>query len=301
MPAVFCRRLLQRVPGRGDDVTGQWVCRCGSSGLTCTRVGVGGAARLAVLGPPASDAPAAPAAPAGRNLTCRPMSIMFQDRRRGAPKRGVPWTDKAPPNSHPSEQPNDCDEPGDGRAHTQRRSTFACPCCLGFETSMKCWLCDREFTKECDSKEHIVPKALGGRKTVTGFICNDCNTHRGRTWDAAVTKQLEFFAVLLNIKREGRVPHMDVKTVKGRRLFLQPGNKPVAAPTRPKEVRVGDHIRVSMQGHNRRNVAKGIEGLMRKYPNALIKELRCSEGKDYDKTPYEIDLSYGGPDLTGRL
>ena len=162
---------------------------------------------------------------------------------------------------------------------------------------MKCWLCDRELTKECDSKEHIVPKALGGRKTVTGFICNDCNTHKGRTWDAAVTKQLEFFAVLLNIKREGRVPHMDVKTVKGRRLFLQPGNKPVAAPTRPKEVRVGGNIRVSMQGHNRRNVAKGIEGMMRKYPNALIKELTCSEGKDYDKTPYEIDLSYGGPDF----
>ena len=36
---------------------------------------------------------------------------------------------------------------------------------------------------------------------------------------------------------------------------------------------------------------------MRRYPNAVIKELTVSEGKDYDKTPYEIDLSYGGPDF----
>lgn len=211
--------------------------------------------------------------------------------------RGVPWTDVASPNSHPSEQPNDCDVlyPATDVFRLSGGVLLRVPAV--FETSMKCWLCDRELTKERDSKEHIVPAALGGRKTVKGFICKDCNSHKGRTWDAAVTEQLEFFAVLLNIKREGQVPHMNVKTVKGRRLFLKPGNKPVVAPTRPKEERVGDHIRVSMQRPNRTSLKKDIEGLMRRYPNAVVTELTSSEGKDYDKTPYEIDLSYGGPDF----
>ena len=47
-----------------------------------------------------------------------------------------------------------------------------------------CWLCDKELT---ETREHIIPESMGGRKTVRGFICRDCNSETGHGWDAAVT------------------------------------------------------------------------------------------------------------------
>ena len=47
-----------------------------------------------------------------------------------------------------------------------------------------CWLCDKELTM---TKEHIVPESMGGKKTVRGFICINCNSRTGHDWDVAVT------------------------------------------------------------------------------------------------------------------
>lgn len=47
-----------------------------------------------------------------------------------------------------------------------------------------CWLCDNELTT---TKEHIIPESMGGKKTVQGFICRDCNSMTGHNWDVAVT------------------------------------------------------------------------------------------------------------------
>lgn len=46
-----------------------------------------------------------------------------------------------------------------------------------------CWLCDNELTT---TREHIIPESMGGKKTVVGFICRDCNSKTGHNWDAAV-------------------------------------------------------------------------------------------------------------------
>ena len=50
--------------------------------------------------------------------------------------------------------------------------------------SQTCWLCDEELTT---TKEHIIPESMGGKKTVRGFICRNCNSKSGHDWDAAVT------------------------------------------------------------------------------------------------------------------
>ena len=47
-----------------------------------------------------------------------------------------------------------------------------------------CWLCDNRMTK---TDEHIIPKSMGGKKSVRYFICLDCNSRTGRHWDVAVT------------------------------------------------------------------------------------------------------------------
>ena len=45
-----------------------------------------------------------------------------------------------------------------------------------------CWLCDNELTP---TKEHIIPESMGGKKTVHGFICRNCNSRTGHDWDVA--------------------------------------------------------------------------------------------------------------------
>ncbi len=49
------------------------------------------------------------------------------------------------------------------------------------------------------SREHIIPASMGGQKTVIGFICRDCNSRTGHSWDSAVA-EFESWQFLLNSK-----------------------------------------------------------------------------------------------------
>jgi len=78
-----------------------------------------------------------------------------------------------------------------------------------------CVLCDDPITPENDSKEHIIPNAIGGRKKVTGFICKGCNNTTGDQWEAELAKQLNPLSLLLSIKRERKNPHSQVFSTTG--------------------------------------------------------------------------------------
>ena len=86
-----------------------------------------------------------------------------------------------------------------------------------------CWLCDNELTM---SREHIIPQSMGGKRTVRGFICRDCNSRTGHSWDAAVS---EFEAwkfhldssLRINPQQGKRFPVSIADT--GQNAFLDPG------------------------------------------------------------------------------
>ena len=62
-----------------------------------------------------------------------------------------------------------------------------------------CWLCETLLTKENQSQEHIIPKALGGKRIICDFLCHPCNNATGYKWDAAlvnVNKPMDFIASL---------------------------------------------------------------------------------------------------------
>ncbi|MBB3212453.1 5-methylcytosine-specific restriction endonuclease McrA [Herbaspirillum sp. Sphag1AN] len=59
----------------------------------------------------------------------------------------------------------------------------------------KCQLCRDELNHSNDSKEHIIPNAIGGKKKVSGFICKSCNNKAGETWDAELASQLNWFSL----------------------------------------------------------------------------------------------------------
>ena len=163
---------------------------------------------------------------------------------------------------------------------------------------MKCWLCDSEITRENSAKEHIILNAIGGRRTVRGFICKACNNGKGRTWDAVVADQLHFFGVMLNIERQkGPIGSLQVESAKGESLIVDPGNKLVTAPAFKRETLPGGQIRIHMQDRTRKALEKRVKGLARKYPQADVEKWKINVGKRYDSTPYGIDLSYGGPEF----
>ena len=55
----------------------------------------------------------------------------------------------------------------------------------------KCWLCKCPINEGNTTKEHIIPNAIGGRRTVKGVLCRTCNSTTGERWDAELVKQLK--------------------------------------------------------------------------------------------------------------
>lgn len=88
---------------------------------------------------------------------------------------------------------------------------------------VSCALCDCAIDENNDSREHLIPNSIGGRKEITGFICEKCNNGRGASWEAALAKQLNYFCLALGIKRaRGRPPGQVVTTTEGTTLYLNP-------------------------------------------------------------------------------
>lgn len=101
-------------------------------------------------------------------------------------------------------------------------------------TSMNkyCALCECEFDDSNNSKEHIIPRALGGRKKVEWFICGSCNNETGEAWDAPLIKMFQYYCLRLDVKTQGKnTPPMPFTTKDGdkMKLFLD-GSIKSAAP-----------------------------------------------------------------------
>lgn len=63
-----------------------------------------------------------------------------------------------------------------------------------------CLLCDCIITQENNSKEHIIPQGIGGKKMVSEVLYVDCNSKTGLDWDSKLTEQLEPFDRMLRTK-----------------------------------------------------------------------------------------------------
>ncbi|MBK3785674.1 HNH endonuclease [Paraburkholderia aspalathi] len=165
-----------------------------------------------------------------------------------------------------------------------------------------CAICDEEITPLNDSKEHVVPNAVGGRLKVRGFICRKCNNGSGCEWDAELADQFNWFSVTLNVKREaGVAPSHPVKTVGGQGLLLHADgtmspDKPVISTT---EIPSGRQI--SIKARTRLEARKILKGLQRKYPESDFSMAFASltEETSMPDGPIMTSFQFGGP-LAGR-
>ena len=164
---------------------------------------------------------------------------------------------------------------------------------------MKCALCNEPLVGGNASKEHVIPNALGGRKTVENFICAKCNSKTGADWDNALIRQLGPLCTMLNIRRDrGRNQPMKVETLSGKALRIHPdGTMEIAKPTFERHERDG-RTEVRMSAGTTKEIREMVSGLAGKNPEIDIEEVmrNAPVKREYSREPFAISLEPGGID-----
>ena len=142
-------------------------------------------------------------------------------------------------------------------------------------TSSKCALCDVEITKNNDTKEHIIPNVIGGRKKIKGFICRACNSTSGDSWDKELAKQLNPLSLFFGIKRERRdVPSQLFETTSGDKLKLHANGSMADENPVFLETALDDGIstRINIQARDIKEAKNMLKGVKKKYPKFDIED-----------------------------
>ena len=168
-------------------------------------------------------------------------------------------------------------------------------------TNSKCILqCGNRLTKDNSPKEHVILNAIGGRKTVTGFICNRCNHETGRVWDAELAKQLNPLSLLLGIKRHRKdVPSQVFPTSSGGEVQLHDdGNMTIAKPSH--EITTdGNTTQLNISARSMKEVRKLLRRWQEKYPSLKKRSvddlLATAQARShYSSDLIQIPLEFGG-------
>lgn len=164
----------------------------------------------------------------------------------------------------------------------------------------QCILCGRTLTSANSGKEHIIPNAIGGRKTVTEFICRSCNNETGTNWDAELARQLQPLSLLLEIKRQrGSVKDLVLPTSSGGKIRLHSDGKMTLAIPSNEETSDGNvtHLRVS--AGSRKELKEQMKGMQRKHPPLQTRSVSdllstAQERSHYSSDLIQIPLEFGG-------
>lgn len=164
-----------------------------------------------------------------------------------------------------------------------------------------CALCENPIDSVTDSREHIIPQAIGGRKKVRGFICRSCNNRRGCDWDSAIAAQLNWFSVALNVSRENGAPRKErVEGPDGSKLWLHSDSsmtldEPVVTVDDTESGR-----RFRLRPRTIVEARKKLEEIRRKYPQVDV-EKELSNAVINSTRPGVIKTSFQfGGELAGR-
>lgn len=165
-----------------------------------------------------------------------------------------------------------------------------------------CVRCGHLITDANDSREHVIPNAIGGRLKTRGFICENCNNAAGEVWDAALTAQLNSLGLFFGIVRErGVSPAELIETTVGERLLVQPGGGFLLAKPVYQEVVSESGTQVKMSVRTMREARKMLKGVKRKFPGvdteAMLKN--ASPSRSYPEGMVRLSSNVGG-EVAGR-
>lgn len=161
----------------------------------------------------------------------------------------------------------------------------------------QCALCGEPFDGRDDSREHIIPNAIGGRKKITGFLCRDCNSRTGQEWDSELGRQLNPVSNMLGIKRErGSPPSMVVNTLDGRQLRHESDGRMRRHRVEITEEEIDGKIHLNISAPSVKELRKHLPGLVRRYPQLQGVDLmsHAVASREYAPGPIGIHLKFGG-------
>ena len=161
----------------------------------------------------------------------------------------------------------------------------------------ECALCDIEISESNDTKEHIIPNAIGGRRKIKGFICNLCNNKSGDDWESELAKQLNPLSLFFGISRDrGSTPSQVFETTGGDKLKLNAeGSMDIHKPEYT-ETSLDSGMQISINARSMQEAKKMLKGVKRKYPQVNIDDLleNAKTKSSYCPDMLKINLSFGG-------
>lgn len=141
------------------------------------------------------------------------------------------------------------------------------------KSTATCYACSVQLIPTNESKEHIIPNAIGGKLKSKRLLCINCNTTFGSKYESAFVDELRFFSGRLPIKRD-RGENKKLHTVDqntGHKIIIDEQGKTSLAHNimleKPDPVNGG---RFRFLAPNEKEAKKQIESILRKYPNAKI-------------------------------
>ncbi|MBZ9666730.1 HNH endonuclease [Pseudomonas sp. LMG 31766] len=164
-----------------------------------------------------------------------------------------------------------------------------------------CFLCDEPISSSNDSREHIIPNSIGGIKKTRGFICVDCNSEAGETWDAALSEQMNTLSLFFRVVRDrGENKRELIETTAGEKLIYGKGTLEFYSPTIDvKEIDSGLNIQVSAK--NIEQARQILTGLKRKHKHVKIDVEsilnQAVESVTYPEGAMHFEVQWGGKDV----
>lgn len=161
----------------------------------------------------------------------------------------------------------------------------------------ECALCDVEITLENNTKEHVIPNAIGGRKKISGFICNACNNQSGDDWESDLASQLNPLSLFFGITRDrGEVPSQKFETTDGNKVVLNvDGAMDIAKPEYIESIHDAG-VNISISARSMKEAKHMLKGVKRKYPQVELDDLisNATEKSYYPSDMIKFNLSFGG-------
>lgn len=161
-----------------------------------------------------------------------------------------------------------------------------------------CALCCVKITTENDSKEHVIPNAIGGRRKVMGFICNQCNNQTGDAWDSELAKQLNPLSLLFRISRErGSPPPQEFITTSGASYVLDHKGAIIIPKPIFSKIESENGVSIDFTVRVEKELRQMLKGLKKKYPQIDEAEflMKAKVKSRYLDDPMHFKLSIGGP------
>ena len=165
--------------------------------------------------------------------------------------------------------------------------------------------CGNHLTKDTSPQEHVIPNAIGGRKTVVGFICNSCNHRTGGKWDAELARQLNPLSLLLRIKRQRKgVPPQVFPTSSGKGMQLHADGRMTIAKPSHELTTDGNRTQLNIRARSKEEMRKLLKGWQRKYPSLRSKSMAelmstAQARSEYSSALTHFTSEFGGEE-TGR-